>query len=63
MPQNNRAYWEAKIGRNIARDKASIASLRKLGWTSRVIWECQTRDAAALARLIKRQLGSDRPSA
>lgn len=62
MPRNNRAYWQAKISRNMARDKASIAALKKLGWTPRVIWECQTRDAAALSRLIKRQVGA-RPSA
>lgn len=48
MPQNNRDYWQAKISRNMARDKASLAALKKLGWTPRVIWECQTRDDAAL---------------
>ena len=57
MPQNNRAYWEAKISRNMARDRAALAALKKLGWTSRVIWECQTRDNAALSRLIARQMG------
>jgi len=57
MPQNNRDYWQAKISRNMARDKASLAALKKLGWTPRVIWECQTRDEAALARLITRQVG------
>jgi DNA mismatch endonuclease (patch repair protein) len=58
MPQNNRAYWQAKISRNMARDKATLAALKKLGWTPRVIWECQTRDATALSRLIARQMRS-----
>lgn len=62
MPQTNHAYWQAKISRNMARDKAAIAALRKLGWTPRVIWECQTRDAAKLSQLIKRQVGAS-PSA
>lgn len=57
MPQNNRAYWEAKISRNMARDKNALTTLRELGWTPRVIWECQTRDSAALSRLIARQVG------
>lgn len=57
MPQNNRAYWEAKISRNMARDKEALSKLKKLGWTPRVIWECQTRDGAALSRLIARQIG------
>ena len=60
MPQNNRAYWEAKISRNMARDKAALAALKKLGWTPRVIWECQTRDNSALSRLIARQMGKRR---
>lgn len=60
MPQNNRDYWQAKISRNMARDKASLAALRRLGWTPRVIWECQTRDDAALSRLIMRQVGTRR---
>ncbi|MFT3724400.1 MAG: DNA mismatch endonuclease Vsr [Hyphomonadaceae bacterium] len=58
MPQNNRAYWQAKISRNMARDKANLAALRKLGWTPRVIWECQTRDVAALSRIIRRHFGT-----
>ncbi|HOZ27124.1 MAG TPA: DNA mismatch endonuclease Vsr [Hyphomonadaceae bacterium] len=57
MPQNNRDYWQAKISRNRARDKASLAALKKLGWTPRIIWECQTRDEAALSRLVQRQVG------
>jgi len=57
MPQTNRAYWQAKIARNIARDLAALASLRKLGWKPAVIWECEARDDAKLARLITRRVG------
>lgn len=62
MPQTNRAYWQAKISRNMARDKASVAALKKLGWKPRVIWECQTRDANTLSRLIMRHVGTRRPT-
>jgi DNA mismatch endonuclease (patch repair protein) len=57
IPQTNRAYWQAKIARNVARDAASLASLRKLGWKPVVIWECETKDAGKLARLITRRVG------
>lgn len=57
VPQANRAYWLAKIGRNVARGKASLAALRKLGWKPAVIWECETADAARLARLLARKVG------
>jgi len=56
MPATNRDYWRAKIGRNMARDKASLSALKKLGWKPVVIWECKTRDAEPLARLIVRKL-------
>ncbi len=57
MPATNRDYWRAKIGRNMTRDKTSLAALRKLGWKPVVIWECETRDKDVLARLLTRKLG------
>jgi DNA mismatch endonuclease, patch repair protein len=60
MPQTNRAYWQAKIARNMTRDSVSSAALKKLGWTPRTIWECETRDAAALSRRIARLLAVSR---
>lgn len=57
MPHTNRTYWQAKIARNMERDAASLASLRKLDWKPAVIWECETKDAARLARLITRAVG------
>ena len=57
VPQANRAYWLAKIGRNVARDVRNLADLRKLGWKPAVIWECETTDAARLSRLIARRIG------
>jgi DNA mismatch endonuclease, patch repair protein len=47
-PKANREYWEAKIARNRARDAANLADLTALGWRSLVVWECATRDEAAL---------------
>ena len=58
VPQANRAYWLAKIGRNVARDKASLAALRKLGWKPAVVWECEAADPARLARLLARKIGN-----
>lgn len=56
MPSANAAYWSAKIGRNAARDKASISGLKALGWSSLVIWECELRDGAALSQRLSRFL-------
>ena len=57
VPQTNRAYWIAKIARNVARDAASLKALRQLHWKPVVMWECETKDAGKLSRLIARRIG------
>lgn len=52
QPKDNAAYWQAKIARNRARDAASIAALEADGWASLVIWECETKAAAPMARRL-----------
>jgi len=52
VPKANRDYWLAKVGRNRARDGASLAALTGQGWRVETIWECEMKDEAALtARL------------
>lgn len=47
-PKTNRAYWEAKIARNRARDTKAEADLTALGWRTLTVWECETRDPPSL---------------
>jgi DNA mismatch endonuclease (patch repair protein) len=56
QPKDNAAYWRAKIARNRARDAASMRALRAEGWRALVVWECEARDADALARKLARFL-------
>ncbi|MBU1375851.1 MAG: DNA mismatch endonuclease Vsr [Alphaproteobacteria bacterium] len=52
VPKQNRDYWVAKVGRNVARDAKSQDALAALGWRAETIWECDLKDAGALeARL------------
>ena len=39
MPGSNKTYWSNKIARNISRDKAQRAALRRKGWTVITVWE------------------------
>jgi len=59
MPVRNKQYWEAKIARNVARDKRELRRLRSLGWKCLVIWECQIRDLQRIRSTILRFLGKD----
>lgn len=53
-PTNNQEFWTEKLDGNAARDKRIRRALRKVGWTSFVIWECQTEDAHRLEGTLSR---------
>lgn len=52
-PKSSRDYWDAKVARNIARDRRVDRDLRRLGWTPVRLWEHQVakEPAACLERL------------
>ncbi len=56
VPKQNRAYWEGKVGRNRARDAASLEKLEALGWRALTVWECELKDPAALEARLKAAL-------
>ena len=52
VPKQNRDYWVAKVGRNVARDARTRDALGGAGWRVETIWECDLKDAPGLeARL------------
>ena len=52
-PSSNRAYWDAKVARNRARDVKTSARLRREGWRIVRIWEHQLADIDAVLRKVK----------
>lgn len=56
LPRRNREFWIAKFRRNRERDAASVVALRQLGFKVVVVWECETKDPAALKRLFRKAL-------
>jgi DNA mismatch endonuclease (patch repair protein) len=53
-PMHRREWWLAKLEGNATRDKLHQRALRKLGWRSIVIWECQTEKPKTLDRLSRK---------
>ena len=53
VPKTNADYWQAKIGRNRARDARHLDELAALGWRALVVWECELADEAALAARLR----------
>src|SRR5262245_61155591 len=59
-PTANAAFWQTKLLANRARDKRARRRLRAAGWTVFVIWECQTRNLAALSVRLRKCLSEAR---
>ncbi|PQO26446.1 very short patch repair endonuclease [Blastopirellula marina] len=43
LPKQNADYWRKKLSRNQQRDRQTLKSLRKLGWKTLIVWECETK--------------------
>lgn len=52
IPRSNRQYWLPKLNGNRERDRRVRRHLRRLGWTSVVVWECEAKDTVRLAQKI-----------
>ncbi|MGH6787700.1 MAG: very short patch repair endonuclease [Novosphingobium sp.] len=53
VPRTNTAYWTTKIARNRARDAAALTALAEMSWRALTLFECELRDAAALAARLR----------
>ena len=60
MPASNVVYWNAKIRRNMARDRKVNAQLRSKGWTVVRIWEHALAEPKRVAARLLRLLGKRR---
>lgn len=40
MPRTRQEYWIPKLAKNVARDRRNVRTLRRLGWSVHVVWEC-----------------------
>jgi len=57
VPVHNRNYWTSKIARNARRDGYVRSELKKLGWQSLVVWECELKKTTSVASVIQKFLG------
>ena len=54
-PNSNKAYWIAKLDRNVQRDAENKNALLGLGWNPALIWECETKDQGMLMKTVKHE--------
>ena len=54
-PRTNSDYWDAKIARNVARDRRNDAALTRTGWTVVRVWEHESPEEAGerISQLVR----------
>jgi DNA mismatch endonuclease, patch repair protein len=55
-PSSNKPYWEAKIEKNIKRDRRQRTALRRSGWSVLRIWEHDLRNPLKIIKKVSRGL-------
>lgn len=56
LPKSRLEFWVPKLVGNKARDARNLKSLVEAGWSVLVIWECETKNGAALEERLRRFL-------
>lgn len=59
-PKTRVPFWIEKFERNVLRDRQKEAALREMGWQVLVVWECEAKDATALAMTLSSALRYDK---
>jgi len=54
LPDSNREFWAAKIGKNKRRDAKVARRLRKAGWHVWTIWQCRLRGSEQVRRRLSK---------
>ena len=57
LPKSRLEFWVPKLTENAARDRRVLRSLRQLGISALVVWECETRNKEKLTRRLASFLG------
>ena len=59
-PKSRTGFWLEKFAANVDRDARQEAALKALGWRVFIIWQCETKDEAAVERRLAALTKRDR---
>lgn len=57
LPKSRTEFWQAKFQRNVERDKLNRHALRRMGWNTLTIWECEIKYPDRFLRRVTGYLG------
>lgn len=55
-PKSRESFWKKKFEDNVARDQKNFSLLSDMGWSVKIIWECETRDEKNLIKILRSML-------
>src|SRR4051812_19262745 len=58
LPKSREDYWHTKITTNKKRDRRTERALRRIGWRSLVVWQCEVKEPITLLQRMRRFLAS-----
>ena len=56
IPKSRPDFWLPKLAKNQERDRTTMLALRRDGWATLVVWECELRDGAKVLAKVRRFL-------
>jgi DNA mismatch endonuclease, patch repair protein len=57
-PTTRKEFWEAKFAANVARDRRTLRSLRRMGWGAITVWQCELKKPERLMRRLNEFLSN-----
>lgn len=60
FPETRKEFWAEKFEKNKLRDEIAVRELRRLGWQTIIIWECETKNKELLTKVISARIDSQK---
>ena len=57
LPKSRPEYWIVKIETNQERDARVVASLKRAGWQTLTVWQCELKSLDTIERTLRKFLG------
>jgi DNA mismatch endonuclease (patch repair protein) len=57
-PKSRKTFWLCKLQGNVNRDKRTIAALKRAGWKTLVVWECELHNPERVVTRLERKITS-----
>jgi len=51
-------FWRQKLAANVKRDRNAVRSIKAMGWKWLIVWECELKREAAVAKKLEKFLSA-----